>query len=110
MDAAIATDAQAVRAFMAKWYTGDEESRRGFTRAERMRIEHENPMHLDFYAELTLNGRKLRSDSSSSGGWAPIKGYDNEARALRCSSTTAWTESAAGSFGACAFPGDAALR
>lgn len=83
MDVAIATDAQAVHAFMARWYTGDEENRRGFTKAERMRIEHENPMHLDFYAELTLNGRKLRSDSSSSGGWAPIDGYDNEARALR---------------------------
>ncbi len=77
VDVAVATDADAVRAFLAKWAPDGDTRISRFSKAERLRLERENPTSLDFEVTLTLNGRELKYKGMSGSGWAPIEGWEN---------------------------------
>ncbi len=61
VDFCMRTEADDARAFARRWgLTPENETERDFTPEERERLAAENPLHLEFTPELTLNGRALR--------------------------------------------------
>lgn len=61
-----------IEAFMDKWdLTVENEGNKQFTQEERMRMELDNPMHLDFYGILHLNGKEVRPGHSCGCMWNP---------------------------------------
>lgn len=77
MDVAMSAPVEDVLAFMAKWAPQGKARYSDFSKADRMRIEYEHPLSLDFSASVTVNGRVLDSEGASGWGWAPIEGWEN---------------------------------
>ncbi len=72
VDYCMRIEPQRIEAFMEKWeLTVENEDSRELTNEERMRMELENPMHLDFYGVLRLNGKELRPGHSCGCMWNP---------------------------------------
>ncbi len=60
IDFCMRVEAQEIRAFMGKWDLRQEnDTCEHFTQEQQMEIELDSPLHLDFDAQLELNGRKL---------------------------------------------------
>lgn len=77
MDVGMSAPVEEVLAFMARWAPQGKASYSDFSKADRMRIEYEHPLSLDFSASVTVNGRVLDSEGASGWGWAPIEGWEN---------------------------------
>lgn len=77
MDVAMSAPVEEVLAFMARWAPQGKARYSDFSKADRMRIEYEHPLSLDFSASVTVNGRVLDSEGASGWGWAPIDGWEN---------------------------------
>lgn len=77
MDVAMSAPVEEVLAFMARWAPQGKARYSDFSKADRMRIEYEHPLSLDFSASVTVNGRVLDSEGASGWGWAPIEGWEN---------------------------------
>ena len=77
MDVAMSAPVEDVLAFMARWAPQGKARYSDFSKADRMRIEYEHPLSLDFSASVTVNGRVLDSEGASGWGWAPIEGWEN---------------------------------
>ena len=77
MDVAMSAPVEDVLAFMARWAPQGKARYSDFSKADRMRIEYEHPLSLDFSASVTVNGRVLDSEGASGWGWAPIDGWEN---------------------------------
>ncbi len=61
-----------IEAFMDKWdLTAENEGSKQFTQEERMRMKLDNPMQLDFYGILHLNGKEVRPGHSCGCMWNP---------------------------------------
>ncbi len=61
-----------IEAFIDKWdLTVEDEGSKRFSREERMRMELDNPMQLDFYGILHLNGKEVRPGHSCGCMWNP---------------------------------------
>ena len=61
-----------IRAFMEKWDLYPEtESLREFTQEQRMQIDLDSPMNLDFHAILHLNGKALNPDNGCGTAYNP---------------------------------------
>ena len=61
-----------IRAFMEKWDLHPEtESLREFTQEQRMQIDLDNPMNLDFHAVPHLNGKDLNPDNGCGTAYTP---------------------------------------
>ena len=77
MDVGMSAPVEEVLAFMARWAPQGKARYSDFSKADRMRIEYEHPLSLDFSASVTVNGRVLDSEGASGWGWAPIEGWEN---------------------------------
>lgn len=77
MDVGMSAPVEDVLAFMARWAPQGKAHYSDFSKADRMRIEYEHPLSLDFSASVTVNGRVLDSEGASGWGWAPIEGWEN---------------------------------
>lgn len=77
MDVGMSAPVEDVLAFMARWAPQGKARYSDFSKADRMRIEYEHPLSLDFSASVTVNGRVLDSEGASGWGWAPIDGWEN---------------------------------
>lgn len=77
MDVGMSAPVEDVLAFMARWAPQGKARYSDFSKADRMRIEYEHPLSLDFSASVTVNGRVLDSEGASGWGWAPIEGWEN---------------------------------
>lgn len=77
MDVGMSAPVDEVLAFMAKWAPQGKAHCSDFSKADRMRIEYEHPMELDFSVSVTVNGRVLRTEGASGRGWAPIEGWES---------------------------------
>lgn len=77
MDVAMSAPVEDVLAFMAKWAPQGKAHYSDFSKADRMRIEYEHPLSLDFSVSVTVNGRVLDSKGASGRGWAPIEGWES---------------------------------
>ena len=77
MDVGMSAPVEEVLAFMARWAPQGKAHYSDFSKADRMRIEYEHPLSLDFSASVTVNGRVLDSEGASGWGWAPIEGWEN---------------------------------
>ena len=77
MDVGMSAPVDEVLAFMARWAPQGKAHYSDFSKADRMRIEYEHPLSLDFSASVTVNGRVLDSEGASGWGWAPIEGWEN---------------------------------
>lgn len=77
MDVGMSAPVEDVLAFMARWAPQGKAHYSDFSKADRMRIEYEHPLSLDFSASVTVNGRVLDSEGASGWVWAPIEGWEN---------------------------------
>lgn len=65
IDFCMRVEAEQLQAFMDKWKLSEEnDSYECFTREQQMEMELDNPMQLDFTAQICLNGRTLRTSCS----------------------------------------------
>ena len=81
VDLCMRTEAKDIRRFIAKWnLTAENDSEENFTQEQRMQIELENPLGLDFSAKIELNGKTLRSSHGCAVGISPClpDGAENE--------------------------------
>ena len=61
-----------IRAFMEQWDLNPQtEALKHFTQEQRMQMDLDNPMHLDFHALLHLNGRELSPDNGCGTSYNP---------------------------------------
>lgn len=66
------TEAKDIRRFIAKWnLTAENDSEENFTQEQQMQIELENPLGLDFSAQIELNGKTLQSFHGCAVGISP---------------------------------------
>lgn len=70
----------AFRAFMERSGLSFTDAGREFSAAERMRIEAENPLSLDFDSALIFNGERVESSGGSGCGWISLPGAKNPSR------------------------------
>ena len=84
LDLCMRIEPREMDAFMEKWdLTPENADYDRFTREQQMEIELNNPLHLEFYPELEVNGRKLTLSHSCAVHylpWLPEK-YPDEAAA-----------------------------
>lgn len=72
VDLCMRTEAEDIRRFIAKWnLTAENDSEDNFTQEQQMQIELENPLGLDFSAQIELNGKTLRSSHGCAAGISP---------------------------------------
>ena len=72
VDLCMRSEAKDIRRFIAKWnLTAENDSEENFTQEQRMQIELENPLGLDFSAKIELNGKTLRSSHGCAVGISP---------------------------------------
>ena len=72
VDFCMRTEAEDIRRFIAKWnLTAENDSEENFTQEQRMRIELENPLDLDFSAQIALNGKTLQPSHGCAVGISP---------------------------------------
>ena len=83
LDVAREVEPMSLRAFMERHGLGFGGSGREPDRAERLRMEAENPMELELRASVTVNGRELRESGGSGTAWLPLAGAENGAEARR---------------------------
>ena len=83
LDIAREVEPMSLRAFMERHGLGFGGSGREPDRAERLRMEAENPMELELRASVTVNGRELRESGGSGTAWLPLAGAENGAEARR---------------------------
>mgnify|MGYP000169891870 CR=1 FL=1 len=84
-----------IRAFMEKWDLYPEtESLREFTQEQRMQIDLDSPMNLDFHAILHLNGKDLNPDNGCGTATTPVcpRSIPWETRPDWLWNTMAWTQ------------------
>ena len=58
VDFCMQVEPTAILAFMDKWHLNSDANEEQFTREQRMQMELDNPMHLDFHPVLHLNGKR----------------------------------------------------
>ena len=83
LDVAREVEPMSLRAFMERHGLGFGGSGREPDRAERLRMEAENPMELEVRASVAVNGRELRESGGSGTAWLPLAGAENGAEARR---------------------------
>ena len=72
VDLCMRTEAEDIRRFIAKWnLTAENDSEENFTQEQQMQIELENPLGLDFSAQIELNGKTLQSPHGCAVGISP---------------------------------------
>ncbi len=72
VDLCMRTEAKDIRRFIAKWnLTAENDSEENFTQEQQMQIELENPLGLDFSAQIELNGKTLQSFHGCAVGISP---------------------------------------
>lgn len=72
VDFCMRSEAGQIRSFMEKWdLTVENEGSRQFTQEQRMQLEQDNPLHLDFTARLLLNGKELSFRHGCGMGYNP---------------------------------------
>lgn len=69
VDVCMQAGAASIRAFMEKWSLDPEQQ--SFTREQRLAMERENPLEMDFCPEVELNGRPLRAAHGYAECWNP---------------------------------------
>lgn len=72
VDLCMRTEAEDIRRFIAKWdLTAENDSEENFTQEQQMQMELENPLDLDFSAQIVLNGKTMQSSHGCAVGISP---------------------------------------
>ena len=80
IDFCIEAEAERIRAWQDKWGLCADEDGERYSEDEQKQMRSENPLDLNFLAEIELNGRRIRQKHGCGYGWLPLSCVPNGVR------------------------------